>query len=727
MAFKIKDGLRIGTTDVFASNALLLVNAPTASKWLTPARFTLGGDLSGYVDIDGSANVTLNATIAADSIALGTDTTGNYVQSISVGTGLSGTGLTAGEGTTATLSLAANVTTAGTFGNASYIPTITVDTYGRVTSITENFLQVPSSTTTLTGGSGSGTFTTGNVLTFTGGTGITTSISGNAVTITNAGVTSVNGSTGAITNVAKTTDKLSVFAATTSAELAGVISDETGSGALVFSNSPALVTPDLGTPSALDLTNANNLSITKISGLGTGISTFLQTPSSTNLASAITDESGSSGSGKLLFSVSPQVTTSLTTDSSSFDLVNTTATTVNFAKAATSLSIGAATGTTTVNNDVVISGNLSVQGNVEIINSQTVTVADKNILLGNVANSSNTTANGGGITIAAGASDKTLNWINATASWTSSENFDLASGKVYKIGGTDVLTSTALGSGITGSSLTSVGTIVTGVWQGSEIATTYTAAKVTAVNNGTGISVNASTGSVTVSLAASGVSASTYGAAGIQTVFTVDTYGRITSAANVTATVANSNIVGNIIASQIQPTGVTASTYGSDHKVSVFTVDQQGRITSAANVDIVETSTLSDVTGRGNTTTNNIQLNSGAALVLSGTTSSTSERVANTIAIATTSATPVDTWVISGYRSAKYLIQVSQGTDHQVSEVMVIHNGTTTYMTEYAVLETNGVLVTFTSDVSSGKARLIATMAAATAANIKIDRTAVTI
>jgi len=727
MAFKIKDGLRIGTTDVFASNALLLVNAPTASKWLTPARLTLGGDLTGYVDIDGSANVTLNATIAADSIALGTDTTGNYVQSISVGAGLSGTGLTAGEGTTANISLAANVTTAGTFGNASYIPSITVDTYGRVTNITENYLQVPSSTTTLTGGSGSGTFTTGNVLTFTGGTGISTSISGNAVTITNAGVTSVNGSTGAITNVAKTTDKLSVFASTSSSELAGVISDETGTGVLVFSNSPVLVTPDLGIPSALDLSNANNLSITKISGLGTGISTFLQTPSSTNLASAITDESGSSGSGKLLFSVSPQVTTSLTTDSSSFDLVNTTATTVNFAKAATSLSIGAATGTTTVNNDVVISGNLSVQGNVEIINSQTVTVADKNILLGNVANSSNTTANGGGITIAAGASDKTLNWINATASWTSSENFDLASGKVYKINGTDVLTSSALGSGITGSSLTSVGTIATGVWQGSEIATTYTAAKVTAVNNGTGISVNASTGAVTVSLAASGVSASTYGGAGVQTVLTVDTYGRITSAANVTATVANSNIVGNIIASQIQPTGVTASTYGSDHKVGVFTVDQQGRITSAANVEIVETDTLLSVTGRGNTTTNNIQLNSGAALVLSGTTSSTSERVANTIAIATTSATPVDTWLISGYRSAKYLVQVSQGTDHQVSEVMVIHNGTTTYMTEYAVLETNGVLVTFTSDISSGKARLIATMAGAAAANIKIDRTAVTI
>jgi len=53
-----------------------------------------------------------------------------------------------------------------------------------------------------------------------------------------------------------------------------------------------------------------------------------------------------------LTSTSPAVTTSLTTPSTSFDLINTTATTVNFAKAATALSIGAATGTTTINNAI---------------------------------------------------------------------------------------------------------------------------------------------------------------------------------------------------------------------------------------------------------------------------------------------------------------------------------------------------------------------------------------
>ena len=57
------------------------------------------------------------------------------------------------------------------------------------------------------------------------------------------------------TTVAMVADKLSVFAATTSAELKTVISDETGSGALVFATSPVLVTPVLGTPTSGTLTN----------------------------------------------------------------------------------------------------------------------------------------------------------------------------------------------------------------------------------------------------------------------------------------------------------------------------------------------------------------------------------------------------------------------------------------------------------------------------------------
>ena len=72
-----------------------------------------------------------------------------------------------------------------------------------------------------------------------------------------ATATSINGTTIPSTKtLVVTTDKLSALAATTSTELAGVISDETGSGSLVFATSPTLVTPNLGTPSAINLTNA---------------------------------------------------------------------------------------------------------------------------------------------------------------------------------------------------------------------------------------------------------------------------------------------------------------------------------------------------------------------------------------------------------------------------------------------------------------------------------------
>ena len=128
-------------------------------------------------------------------------------------------------------------------------------------------------------------------------------------------------------------------------------------------------------------------------------------------------------------------------------------------------------GITTTGN-VIVGGNLTVNGTTTTVNSTTVTVDDKNIELGSVASPDDTTADGGGITLK-GTSDKTFNWVNATDAWTSSEHLDLASGKSFYINGTQVLSDSALGSGVTTSSLTTVGTIGTGVWQGTIIATGY--------------------------------------------------------------------------------------------------------------------------------------------------------------------------------------------------------------------------------------------------------------
>jgi hypothetical protein len=125
---------------------------------------------------------------------------------------------------------------------------------------------------------------------------------------------------------------------------------------------------------------------------------------------------------------------------------------------------GAVSGT-----DLTLSGNLTVNGTTTNINSTNLVVEDKNIVLADVTSPTDTTADGGGITLK-GATDKTLNWVDATDAWTSSEDFNLVTGKAYEIAGTSVLSATTLGSGVTGASLSSVVTITSGTWNGTTIA-----------------------------------------------------------------------------------------------------------------------------------------------------------------------------------------------------------------------------------------------------------------
>jgi hypothetical protein len=119
-----------------------------------------------------------------------------------------------------------------------------------------------------------------------------------------------------------------------------------------------------------------------------------------------------------------------------------------------------------ISNDLIVTGNLTIQGTTTTLNSTTLRINDKNLELANVATPTNTTADGGGITVI-GATNKTFNWVNSTGAWTSSENLDLASGKSFSINGVTVLTGSTLSSNVTTSSLTAVGTITSGVWSSS--------------------------------------------------------------------------------------------------------------------------------------------------------------------------------------------------------------------------------------------------------------------
>ena len=83
--------------------------------------------------------------------------------------------------------------------------------------------------------------------------------------------------------------------------------------------------------------------------------------------------------------------------------------------------------------DLILSGNLTVNGTQTIINTQTLDVEDKQIEIGKVSSPSDTTADQGGLKLK-GASDKTFLWVNATVAWTSSEHIHVPDNKRFMVG-----------------------------------------------------------------------------------------------------------------------------------------------------------------------------------------------------------------------------------------------------------------------------------------------------
>jgi len=109
-------------------------------------------------------------------------------------------------------------------------------------------------------------------------------------------------------------------------------------------------------------------------------------------------------------------------------------------------------------NTVVVSVDSSTQ--ITLNNTMTGTGSAIGATL-TIGGSTDATANGGGITLK-GATNKTIIWDNINSNWTSSEHWNLASGKEFKINNVSVLSSTTLGSAVTSSSLTKIGTKTAG-------------------------------------------------------------------------------------------------------------------------------------------------------------------------------------------------------------------------------------------------------------------------
>lgn len=330
--------------------------------------------------VDGAiANVASSFTVTGDGGTPQTITTGSDTLTISGGTGLSSV---AGATDTVTINLDNTAVTAGSYGSANTVATFTVDAQGRLTAAGNSTISINA----------------GQI------TGFTEDAQDAAAALFTNGTHS-----GIAAAYDDANSKLNLDVADFTITLGG---DLTGS-ATITNLANATLNATIAANSVALGTDTTGDYVGSVAA-GTGI--------------AVSNTGVEGGT----FTITNNGVTSLTGTANEIA--------VSASSGSVTLSLPA---NVTIPNNLVVTGDLTVQGNTTTLNTATLVVEDKNVVLANVATPTDTTADGAGISVL-GTTTKTFNWVDSTDSWTSSEHINLASTKVFKIAGVTVLSGTNL-------------------------------------------------------------------------------------------------------------------------------------------------------------------------------------------------------------------------------------------------------------------------------------------